>query len=361
MSWRTGALLREAGLNVETGFTRTAVLTVLVAAALGLLAFVELRQAADIAAFQREFEAAGGYVAVVSGGQGEQIEAGRCDALNAEPWTVAAGGVRILGTVSLTATPDVIFQSAVVTGRAIEVWAPGATSTRLDGEPGFVVGAALAKEAGVREGSFLSTRSGETGRVGAVIDTERRNPRAQRWLLTQAPPEGPIDECWIEFSRATFAPGMETLGAWFSQSDKEPVVRPYIRRDEFSRDVRAEFASRPQRWGWVAAGGFMAMVFLLVSWFRRADLGLYLALGTGRGQLLTMLGIEVVLVTAIGLALGSSWALALRALADDPLPWDHVLLGLRSAGMGALLGLALAPFTSLLSARGNLAAMLKDR
>ena len=41
-----------------------------------------------------------------------------------------------------------------------------------------------------------------------------------------------------------------------------------------------------------ALGGLIAAVFLLYAWFRRAELGLYLALGTGRLQVVTMLAVE---------------------------------------------------------------------
>ncbi len=360
MGWRPQAILREARLNLASGWLRTLLLGLVVAAATMALAYLELRDADGLARFARDFRLGGGYVAVVSG-QGESLDAGRCAALNDRPDIVAAGGVRQLGTVSFAQAPGVLFQSAEYSGRALAVWAPGAASPAPAAGETALVGVALAKEVGVREGSYLVPEGGGPVRVAGTIDAERRNPRLQRWLLSAGAPAGPVEECWVEFERDAYAPGIASIGAWFAAGDREPVVRPYVRRDEFMRDIGAEFRSRPQRWGWLAAGGLVALVFLLVSWFRRADFALYLALGTTRVQLLVLLAIEATLIVVPAAVIGVAGAVLARTWQGDALPYDHLRLAASAAVAGALLALALAPVVSLLAARGNVAAMLKER
>jgi hypothetical protein len=224
-----------------------------------------------------------------------------------------------------------------------------------------VVGSALAAELGLRQGSWLAPRGQEPARILAVVNTEPRNPQSQRWLLEIAPPSGPAAECWVEFERAAYEPGLAALAAAFAQGSREPVVRPYIRRDEFTRDVAREFRERPERWGWLVAGGLTAALFLLAAWFRRAELGLYLAVGTPRLQLIALLGIESSLVVAFAATAGILWAFAVHGALGHAVPADHAWVALRSGASGALLGMALAPWLAALVARGNISALLKER
>ena len=183
----------------------------------------------------------------------------------------------------------------------------------------------------------------------------------QRWALDVAAPFGPADECWVEFERNSYTAGTARLAAWFATGSQEPVVRPYFRRDEFTRDPAADFAGRAGRYGWLAAGGLIAAVIALSAWFRRSELGLYLALGTPRPRLWMLLALETLLVVSAATALALLWAFAHQRSLHDPLPWDHVRVALRSGLSAALLGILLAPLLAILVARGNIAAMLKER
>lgn len=360
MSWRASSLAREAWRNVTANAVRSLVVVVIGAAAVGTLAFLDLHQAADLAAFVRDYTAAGGYVAVVSG-QGERLSAGRCEQLNGLAHVVAAGGVRPLGTLSVASAPGVLFQSAAVTEGALRVWARASVAAATPGLPSYILGTAAANELGLRAGSYLAVAGQPVSRVSAVLDMQRRNPQAQRWLLEVTPASGTVDECWVELDRNGYQPGLASLAAWFATGSKEPVVRPYIRSGEFTRAPAQEFAERPQRFGWLVVGGLIGAVVLLSAWFRRAELGLYLAVGTSRLDLLGMLALESLLLVAAGAILGPGYAFAAERFVGGSIPWDHARIALRSGGMGALLGLGLAPWLASAVARGNLAAMLKDR
>ena len=360
MRWRAAALAREALLNIAANAVRSAVVVVLLGVAIGALAFLELQEAHDLAAFRDEYAAAGGFVAVV-GAQEGTISAERCEALATRPGVVAAGSARNTGTVSFTSAPGVLFQSAAVSKGILDVWRPGAAVPPIVEGPSFVAGASLAKELGLAPGS-VAARTGEPpARVAAVIDTSRRNPQVQRWALELAPPAGGANECWVEFDRAHYAAGFETLPAWFAEGTREPIARPYLRSDEFTRDPAAEFAGRPQRFGWLALGGLAAALFMLMAWFRRAELGLYLALGTPRSQLLALLALEAAVLIAVAAAISVPWAFAVQVALGEGVPSDHVSLALRGALSGTLLAMVLAPLAGSLAVRGNVAGLLKER
>ena len=360
MTWRVGALAREAWRNVVNNAVRSMAVALIAGAAIGVLGSLELRTTADLAAFERDYAAAGGYVAVVTGQQGG-VDAGRCARLREWPAVVAAGAVRVTGTVSFVSAAGVLFQSAAVTEGALRVWAPSRRAAPLDGGASYVSGRAFAKELGLREGSYTALVGEPAATLRTVIDAERRNPQVQRWLLDVVPPVGLADECWVELRRESYAPGIASLAAWFSSGSSEAVVRPYTRRDEFTRDPLREFRDRPQRFGWVAAGGLIAAVFLLSAWFRRAELGLYLALGTGRLQVVSMLAVEAALLVGVGVLLAVPWVAAIQVSLGHDIPWEHARIALRTSLLGALLGLGIAPWLAALVARGNIANLLKDR
>lgn len=360
MNWQLRALAREAVLNLRSNATRTAVLAGITAAALGTLAFLELRQAADIRAFAREYDAAGGYVVVVTPAEGATLSAGRCAAIESQEGVIAAGPVRLIGVESFTSAPGVLFQSAVVGEGTLRVWTPGTQSAPSPPGESLAVGVALAKELGLRAGSYIAAAGGMPAAVSAVIDS-RRNPQIQRWALDVAPPDGTADACWVAFRRASYAAGQTGLPAWFASGSREPLVRPYLRSDQFTRDPAQEFAGRPQRFGWLAAAGLIVALAVLAAWFRRSEIGLYLAVGTSRAQLLGLLAIETLVVTAIAFLASTLWAVAIRRALHQAVPADELRVALRSAGSGALLALLAAPFAQVLVARGNIAALLKDR
>ncbi|MGK2966215.1 MAG: hypothetical protein ACSLFM_11515, partial [Tepidiformaceae bacterium] len=110
MRWRNGALLREAALNLRSGAIRLAVAGGTVFAVLLSVALLELRDADDLLGFQEEYARAGGYVAVVSAPEGEELLASRCEALNGQPGIVAAGSVGEARLISFATAPGVLFQ-----------------------------------------------------------------------------------------------------------------------------------------------------------------------------------------------------------------------------------------------------------
>lgn len=361
MAWRWRPLLAEALANVASAGIRTASIIVITASVFGAVAFLELRTAADLLGFVKALERSGGYVAIVIPAEGSTVEAATCEALNQRSFVVSAGSLRSTELVSFTSAPGVLFQRARVSGGILGVWAPDTYVPPGDGGPSLVVGAALAEELGLRAGSYLRPEGDAPARVLAVIDTEQRNPQSSRWAIDVAPPVGAVEACWVELDRDAYDAGIAALPAMFAGGEEPPIIRPYRRQDEFTRDPAAEFQARPQRLGWLAASGLVIATLWLTTWFRRSELGLYLALGTDRSTVAMMLAAEAAVVVAGAYLLGVSYAFAIDvALRHEP-DYSTSLLAVRTSLSAALLALVLAPLGAFLFVRGTIADLLKDR
>ena len=336
-------------------------MVVIAGAVFGTVAFLELRTSRDLLGFVEGFERSGGYVAVVVPAEGSTVDASVCEGLNELDFVVSAGALMATELTSFTAAPGLLFQRAPISQGILEVWAPGRRIRAGDGRPALVAGAALADELGLRPGSFLQPVGGAPTEIVAVVDTQKRNPQASRWALEIVPPVGSVEACWVELSRDAYEAGIGTLPAFFAGGDEPPIVRRYRRRDEFTRDPLAEFRARPQRLGWVAAAGPVVGTFWLMTWFRRSELGLYLALGTGRATVATMLAVEAMVILTLAYVLGVAYGFALDAALHHEPGFATALLAVRTSISAALLAAALAPLGALLFVRGTIADLLKDR
>jgi hypothetical protein len=251
MTWRLAALIEEGLANLRASAFRSALVLVVSGAAFGGLAYLELRQGMELTDFVRDYREGGAYVAIATV-PGGGLSGGRCESLNGEPGVVGAGAWRGTGQATFPTAPGVLFQSADVTPGILRVWD---TRQSLGIGTGLVIGPAMAEELGLRTGLIATFVSSEPVRVSGVGDFVRRNPQAARWALSPVSPAGEFDECWVEFEPGAYEAGRETLAARFAESSADPAVRPYRRSDEFTRDPAAEWASRPQRWGWIAVPG----------------------------------------------------------------------------------------------------------
>ena len=357
MSWRIASLIREALINLAANPMRAGFLFLVSAAMFGSLAFLELRQASDLLGFERSLIAAGGYVAVASGQGG--LPAARCAALQVEPGVVAAGGVRAHGQVTFATQPGVLFQSASVTEGILRTWDP-AWPPLANAGSSLVLGRAAADELGVRDGLVIA-EAGDAPATVSVIDTNRRNAQAARWVLDVVPADGLVDECWVQFEPQAFEAGSAALAAELTVGSTEAVVRPYLRQGEFARNPAEELRDRPQRLGWAVVAALVAAVFVLAAWFRRAELGLYLALGSPRRALFVAFAAEAWVICALGWGISLLWAVALARAFDYTVTAGALRLALLTSASCALAVIAVAPVLCTFVTRGNVASLLKDR
>jgi hypothetical protein len=357
MTWRIATLIREGLANLRANVFRSLLLLVLCAAGFGGLAFLELRQGMDLTDFTREYRAGGAYVAIASV-PGTGVSGSRCESLNGRPGVVAAGAWRGTGQDTFPTAPGVLFQAADVTLGLLRVWD---TDQELGLGEGLVIGPAMAQELGLRAGLVADFGTDGPTYVTGVGDFGRRNPQAARWALSPAPATGPFDECWVEFEPGAYEAGRDGLAARFAESSADPAVRPYRRADEFTRDPAAEWATRPQKWGWAAVSGVLFGFGLVASWFRRAEAALYLALGTRRAQLSVMAAAETWPLVATGWLLGFAYAVAVQGWRGSNPTGDVLWHAAATSGSAALVLLALIPWASPAVARGSIANLLKDR
>jgi hypothetical protein len=359
MSWSFRALLGEALVNLRVNATRTLFLFAAVAVVCGSLALLELRQSSDLLDFQAGLVRSGGYVAVASVQGG--ISAAKCAALEGTPGVVAAGGVRSHGQATFATAPGVLFQSASITAGMVRTWDPAASREATSpATPALVLGRAASDDLGVRSGLAV-VPEGESPVTVHVIDPSVRNPQASRWVLDIVPASGVVDECWVEFTPGAYVAGLAGLPARFSDASTEAVARPYLRQGDFARNPQQELSGRPQRYGWVVAAALLAGIALLAAWFRRTEIGLYIALGTSRSAIAVMFATEIWVVAAVSWGVSMLWVLAIAELLGYNITFGAMGLALLTSSSCALAVCAVAPPLCALVARGSIAGLLKDR
>lgn len=358
MSWRIRTLAADAFSNLAANGVRSFIVFAAMALVFGGLAFLEVQQASGLLSFESDYRAAGGYLAIVA--QQGGISASRCEQLNGTRGVVAAGGDRGEGQATFTMAPGVLYQQYGVTQDLLRVWDPKYVAGS-GGAGEFLSGRALADELALKPGLLLARVGEPPVTLAAVLDVNQRAPQAGRSLFEIIPPAGMVDECWVEFTPEAYPRGADMLAAAFATGDNDPTVRPFTAQDQFTRNPAHELATRPQRNGWVVGAALIIGVLVLTAWFRRADLGLYLALGTPRPLLILMLVVETWLLAAAAWVLGLLWALAIERATGHPLTWGGIHLALVTSGCAALAVVAIGPLLASLVARGNIAALLKDR
>jgi len=358
MSWRIGTSVSEAGRNLSTAAVRTALSTVVAAGLVGALTFAEHSTTTRLIDFRRDFEAQGGFVAVVFNENG--LPAERCERLPELIGAEAAGGFNYGSTLATGNAPGSLFSMLSVTEGIFDVWVPDDHLREADIQ--VAIGSAVAEELGVQKGRFLLLGEGEPRAITAVVDTEDRNPQAMRSILSVVPPIDDVNQCWVAFGPGAHEAGIASLRALFSDTGPDTTVGPYRRTDEFTLDPVAELASRPMRNGWLAVGLAIALLAWVGWWARRAEFGLYRAIGTARNELLLMAWVESFVTTTVGALLGFVWATAVfDATHGGELSGGQILLASRNAVAAALLAIALGPLAAVLMGRTDVASQLKDR
>lgn len=358
MNWRVFDLVAEAWRNLRAAPGRTFLLVGVTAVLMGGLAFVETSMTSELIEFNDRYVAAGSNAVVVYSDTG--LPASTCSTTRSLSGVLAGGAVSSTMSVETDMAPGTLFNTAAGTTGLWDVIATSqVTRTGADGS-GWIIGEAAADELGLSPGMMLGI-DGHLQDVDSVVDTELRDPQASRWIMTTMAPTGLAAQCWIEYEPGITTGRIESASAIFAGVD-DAIAVPLIRLDEFSRDPVAELANRPARYGWVVAGSVIALTVWVMAWFRRADIGLYRALGT-RSSGLTIIGsIEAAVPLTIGATLGTLWGVAVAvAVSRSSIGADQWSIVLRSVGSGVLLALIAAPLPWTLGAREPIADQLKDR
>jgi hypothetical protein len=358
MSWRIRDLVVEGLRNLAGSPARSTMLAVAAGAVIGALVFVELSTTEDLLAFEQRFVDSGGNVVVAFSEQG--ISTGRCHSLTAMSGVKASAAIAVGPAVEAGNSPGTLFNSGTVTAGAIGLFAVDSARPVGESVDRWILGSEAAKELGLREGSWLAV--GSTRRqVGVVIDTETRNPQIARWILETGAPSGTSQQCWVEFLPGARTGRVETIDTVFAGSS-DVVVTPWIRLDDFARNPTEELAARPQIYAWIVAGLILSAIAWIATWFRRSQIGLYRAVGTGPAALLILGTVEYAAPILTGAIAGTLWATAAwTATTDGFAHYDQLVIAYRTAASAAFLATATAALLWPATAKGSIAEQLKDR
>lgn len=358
-TWRLRDLFVDAVRNVISSPGRSLLLAAATAGLVGALVFAELSTTDDLLAFESRFVESGGNVIVAFSEEG--LSASRCVAMAAVSGVVGTAAVTPEPPVKIAQAPGTLFNAGTVTAGALTLFTPEPLTLGPGIVDRWVVGSAAATELGLSEGLWLAVDGGRARQVAAVMDTGVRNPQIDRWILSIAPAAGAARQCWVEFAPGATTGREEMIETVFADnSDLE--VTPWIRLDEFSRDPVSELAARPQTSAWLVAGLLLAGIGWLGTWFRRSQIGLYRAVGTGPAALLVIGAIEYAIPVVFGTMAGALWAIAAWTATTTGFPdSDQLVIVARSTASTTLLALTVAPLLWPAMARGTIAQQLKDR
>lgn len=357
-SWRLRDLLVDATRNVTHWPLRTTLLTVMTAGLLGALVFAELSTTGGLVEFEQQFVERGANIFVASNESG--LDAAKCGALATLPGVVGSAAITSGRPVSVVESPGTLFRTGTITTGGLSLFSRPPAPAVAEVVDRWLLGAATAAELGLAPGMALVPDGGPPLEVGAVIDTQVRNPGIDRWVLAIAPPVGQATQCWVEYSPGARSGRTEMLSAVFAGSGDRLTVNPWIRPGEFTRDPIAELSGRPQAGAWLAAGFILTGMGWLSTWFRRSDIGLYRATGMAPSGLLVLGAVEHVMPTLVGACIGAFWATAAWSfLATGPPTLDQLGVATRTVASAVLLSLAITPLIWPVIARGSIARQLK--
>lgn len=353
-AWRTSDVLTEAARNFAARNVPSLLSVTLTALVLGTVAIAEFGATSRLRSEEATREALGAYVYVVQASGG--LSATRCESLNGMDGVVSAGGLSEGPIVRLRSAPGTLLQTGSLTPGALLAIAP--TSALPLGDAGWLIGESASSElkAGV---GFIVDDGRDRLPVVAIASVSARDDAIGRWLLEVRPPIGQVDECWVEFERASHAAGRDVLAAWFDRATDLEIATAQD-PGPLAIDPAAAFRSRPEQFAWLPGGFAIALISAVVIVARRRELALYRALGVPRPGLALLVGGEVSIATAIGLVVAISLATAWSAAADPTLSASQILIAIGTTSSAALLGALAIPVIVALATAASIADAIKQ-
>ncbi|MDR2566575.1 MAG: hypothetical protein LBC97_11095 [Bifidobacteriaceae bacterium] len=303
----------------------------------------------------RQAVESGSEVLIVKDPEGETLSAGVCELIGRAKGVRAAGGIRFGNAVHAAQAPGVAIQTASASAGYFQVVAPAWASGDA-GQVGVLVGAAVARDVGLRPGQDLATVENESFTVGRVADLSPRAPQQNRWIIWTGVHDQ-VDQCWIEavvgakddvaaLARSYYLPG-------------NPRIQVASSAAHDARAALAGWETRLDRFAW-AAGAALAAAMLAILWItRRGELALRRVLGFSRLDVALQLLVETLVVSAVALAVVIPWLALWATQADQP-----ALIGFYSVrALIRFFGLlfAAAACLAVVFGGGDLAKRLRDR
>jgi hypothetical protein len=359
--WRVRSLVREGVENTVCGGWRTVALIAVGALVVTGVSFLEARAVGTAQAAEQALLARGSSAIVVSPrpNSGLTINVEQCGALDRAQGIRAAGPVWTLESMMSRTVPNRPIQTLMAAFGGIEVLSGTPTSSPLWT---LVASEALASELGLVPGSQLAVSgvaaAGQNIEVSAVLNLGQRRAAHSTALVVQGLNTSPPEECWIEFLPWVRPAMMLETAASFSGGANDLSLTLLLPPNELTQTPIEEFARRPIRHGWLAAGSLLAAMSFFVNRARRREDALYRAFRAGRFGTILISLTETLIIGGVVLGISAAWLLIAYGFADSS-PASMVL-GLSQAVRAVWLFQVLVWVTSLLGLRKPLIDLLKE-
>jgi hypothetical protein len=303
-------MVREALRNIRAFPTRALLLASVAALSGAGIVVATVVEVDSVRDSLRSLNDAGANVLVVRPDSGD-ITTSQCEALNNVSVVSAAGGM--LSATERVATSDPSSKYGVVTvtpGFLRLAWPAGQIP------PGTTVvgGHAVSKRLGLSAGSTIVLRGSDSSQtlvIGAPAHIPSRMESLDRSITIATVIQAKLGECLVEAQPGAKAAVSEVLADWFLPT--RVVVSDYLRSNSLTRDPQTDFVGRATQWLPLLAGGAMTLLFALTWWSRRAEVGIYRALGMRRPHLLVQTSTEGVVLLLLPIMIGASLAIGFEA------------------------------------------------
>lgn len=353
------SLVSEAARNVFASRLRSGLLLGVAAGLTFAVSYAEIDAAHSARADRRAAVERGTNVYVVTSDTG-QLPLAACDRLSSTDGVRFAGGVQHQTAVALATAPGVLVQTASVTPGVLSLWTNGRFRGLARG--GWVVGSALAQELHLRAGAPVRLQGRDPDAIAAIVDPKPRDDAVDRWLMSVTPANAMGHECWAEFvDGTTDETALGLLNTTFSHV-RDGVARRLFGRNDLEVSPAEELRSRSTALAWLPAAMVLALVLVVVARSRRAEIGLYRAVGAGLTDCVLLIGFETALLVVGGATYGLVLAAATAAAtASNDVPADQFAFGVVASARLVAATLLLGSSAALLFSRDSIAAQLKDR
>ena len=364
--WKPSIVAREIWLNLVGDRWRALLVLFVIAGLSSYVSVTELKVGIETLETADALRRGGMYAYIVeapptsvSSLSDNGLGAARCVALENLDHVVAAGGYSLGDSVRLDRAPGMLFERAATVGRIAQLW-DAELQDRGTGGATILVPKSAAADFGIVEGQALRVDSQTFSQVG-LFDPGARFPEAAVWLGESVGPEGRVEKCAVELFPNTARPGAAGVRAWFADTDAPVSVSPMFVADEFTRDPAREFETRSNRYAWVAVGFALGLAFAVVAWFKRGDIALYKALGSGRAQTASLFVAQGTILLSAGWALAISASVVAIQLSTGGLTPGILPVAIRSSALAMLTSAVLQAVVFTLVAFGPTAQQIKER
>lgn len=366
MSWRASVIAGEVFRNLKSRALVWLLLGVTATATVAGLAVAELQAGSSAVELRQKLDLAGANVVVIEApSQGSSSEgslnAGRCVALNSQVGVVLAGAERLREQIELQTAPGSPILPVETVGPTVAIWDPTLANTSRASSGAWATNSLL-ERLGVGPGSPIIFGTTSQALVVEGNFAPLRAPQMGARVVYPGMTSALADRCWVEVTAPLSQDKLFSLSAWFA-ADAPVVVRPLLDTTTLQANPALQYQNRITRYGWVAVGLVIGVLWTMVIRSRRGEMALLLTVGAGRlctvGQVVAEASLVAVLAWSTGTGLGVVWWNA--AYSADLRPMSVLWAAMGSTVLAVSLALTIATVATGSFTFGSLLQALKNR